>query len=229
MRILAYLRVSTDRQAEQGNGLDDQEARIRAWARANGHKIIGWHRDEGISGSNGIESREALPVALGMIKRGEAAGIVVKCLDRLARDLVIQETLLAEIRRMGGEVFTTSAAEQDYLTDDPDDPSRKLIRQILGAVNEYERSMIKLRLRSGRKIKAAKGGYAYGSPAFGQRVEGRQLVTDEDEAAAVARIRQMHDAGKSLRQIAAELDKEGIRPKRGDRWHPQTVARVVRR
>ena len=48
---------------------------------------------------------------------------------------------------MGAEVFSTSDAEQGYLQDDPSDPSRKLIRQVLGAVAEYERAMIRLRLR----------------------------------------------------------------------------------
>jgi DNA invertase Pin-like site-specific DNA recombinase len=80
-------------------------------------------------------------------------GVVVYRLDRLARDLIVQETLLAEVWRMGREVFSTSAAEQGYLADDPHAPSRKLIRQVLGAVNEYERSMIShYRLAAGKPI-----------------------------------------------------------------------------
>ncbi len=142
MKLVAYLRVSTDRQAEHGLGLDVQEAAIKAWAKQNGHRIVLWTRDEGVSGSNGLETREALPEALGAVQGRTAAGIAVYRLDRLARDLVLQEQLLAEIKRMGGQLFTTSAAEADYLEDDPSDPSRRLIRQILGAVNEYERSMI---------------------------------------------------------------------------------------
>ncbi len=58
---------------------------------------------------------------------GTVGGIAVYRLDRLARDLVLQEQLLAEVRRMGGQLFTTSAAEAGYLADDPDDPSRRLI------------------------------------------------------------------------------------------------------
>ena len=87
-----------------------------------------------MSGSNGIDQRRALGDALELISDGKAAGLVVYRLDRLARDLIIQETLLAEVRRLGGEVFSTSVAEAGYLNDDPDDPSRKLIRQVLGAV-----------------------------------------------------------------------------------------------
>jgi DNA invertase Pin-like site-specific DNA recombinase len=74
-------------------------------------------------------------------------------------------TASRRVRRLGGGAFSTSAAESGYLVDDPDDPSRKLIRQILGAVSEYERAMIPLRLRSGRHRKAKHGGFAYGAAA----------------------------------------------------------------
>lgn len=141
----------------------------------------------------------------------------------------MQETLLAEVRRLGGEVFSMSAAEAGYLSDDPDDPSRKLIRQVLGAVAEYERSMIALRLRSGRKRKAKDGGYAYGAPPFGFRVVDGELVPDESEQDTLSRARKLQRSGASIRAIAATLTSEGRRTKRGTRWHPTTVARVLRR
>lgn len=155
--------------------------------------------------------------------------MVVYRLDRLARDLVVQVTLLAEVRRMGGEVLSTAPSESDYLTDDPDDPTRKLIRQILGAVNEYERAMIGVRLRSGRRMKAHKGGYAYGSPPVGYRAEGKALVVEETESRAVARARDLREQGKSLRVIAGTLEEEGHRAKRGGSWHPTTLARALAR
>jgi DNA invertase Pin-like site-specific DNA recombinase len=117
--------------------------------------------------------------------------LIVYRLDRLARDLVLQEQLLADIRRMGADVFSTSSAEGSYLTDDPDDPSRKLIRQVLGAVNEYERAIIALRLRSGRRKKYDNGGYAFGSPPYGWRAVRRDLVEDPEEQAALARMREL--------------------------------------
>jgi DNA invertase Pin-like site-specific DNA recombinase len=130
---------------------------------------------------------------------------------------------------MGTEVFTTSAAETGYLADDPDDPSRKLICQVLGAVAEYERSMIALRLRSGRARKAEKGGFAYEAPAFGYRAEGKELVGDDAEQATLARIFQLQAAGNSLREIAATLQAEGHRPRRSSRWQPGTLGRIVAR
>ena len=133
--------------------------------------------------------------------------------------MLLQEQLLREVWQMGAEVFSALGSEQN-LRDDPDDPGRKMLRQILGAVNEYERSIIVLRLRKGRAAKAARGGYAYGSPAFGQRSVDRKLVTDERERAVAERIVSMRGAGRSFRQIAAELNAEGITSKRGGGWHP---------
>jgi len=228
MRIASYIRVSTDRQAE-GFGPEIQEQAIQTWAKANHHKVAAVVRDDGISGAKDLEHRTGLAEALGLVRDGTVGGIAVYRLDRLARDLVLQEQLLAEVRRMGGQLFTTSAAEAGYLADDPDDPSRRLIRQVLGAVSEYERTMIALRLRSGRRRKADKGGFAYGSPAYGYQAVRGELVVDEAEQTTVTRVAELHRAGASLRAIGATLEAEGRPPKRGQRWHPQTVAGIVRR
>jgi DNA invertase Pin-like site-specific DNA recombinase len=130
---------------------------------------------------------------------------------------------------MGAQVFTTSDAEAGYLGDDPDDPSRKLIRQILGAVNEYERAMIRLRLRTGRARKREHGYAGDGPPPFGYRAEARQLVEDAGEQAVVARIRVLRGEGRSLREIAATLSAEGYRPKRSSTWHPGSLRLIVNR
>ena len=229
MKVAAYLRVSTDVQAERGHGLDVQEAAVRTWAKAHKHQVVSVCRDEGASGSNGLDTREGLADAFACIKAGEAAGLIVYRLDRLARDLIVQETLLAELRRMDAEVFSTSAAEAGYLGDDPDDPSRKLIRQVLGAVSEYERSMIALRMRSGRRRKAEAGGYSYGGPPFGKRAVGGALVPDETEQAALTLIRQMAAAGASTRATAAALNEAGHKPRRAGEWTFPSVAKILRR
>ncbi len=219
--------MSTDKQADEGLGLDVQRQAIKRWAVKHEHKIIETHADEGVSGAKDLDERLGLADALALLKSGKAEGLVVYRLDRLARDLVLQEQLLAEVHRAGGRVFSTSEAEQHYLVDDPDDPSRRLIRQVLGAVSEYEREMISLRLRSGRRRKAELGGYAYGSPRFGCAAVGRELVPDEEERETLRRMQQLRAEGASLRAIAATLDGEGRRPRRSDRWHPATVRRAL--
>jgi len=230
MRVVAYLRVSTDRQAEQGLGLEVQEHAIRDWALAHDHEIAAWFRDEGVSGADSLELRLGLADALEALRSDHAGGgLVVYRLDRLARDLVAQEHLLADMHRMGAEVFSTSNAEASYLTDDPDDPSRKLIRQLIGAVNEYERSIIALRLRSGRRRKAENGGYAYGAPGFGYRAEGRELVAVPEEQVTLTRMRELRAAGTTYEGIARVLGQEGHATKRGGRWSGKVIRDVLRR
>lgn len=227
MKVVAYLRVSTDKQAEEGLGLDVQEQAIRRWAKSEGHRVVLLCRDAGVSGSSGLDSRRELPDALEMLHGQGAQGLVVYRLDRLARDLVLQEQLLMEVRRAGAEVFSTSPSEQDYLKDDPDDPSRRLIRQVLGAINEYERGMIRLRLRRGQQRKAEKGGYAGGRPPYGYRADGRALVPIPDEQAIIRQARELRDIGLSYREIAERLTSDSSYPRSGGVWHPTMVARMV--
>lgn len=237
MKLAAYLRVSTDLQAERGLGLDVQERGIKAWAKKEGHQIVLWARDEGLSGSNGVDTRVGLLDALAALtdsrqpasrRTGVAEGVVVYRLDRLARALTIQETTLATIWAMGASAYSVDIGE--VAKDDPDDPMKTALRQMIGVFAELERGMINARLRSGRKLKAERGGYAgYGSPALGYRAEGRELVADEREQAALERIRQLHGEGRSLREIAATLTAEGYKPKRSDRWHPETLKRIIAR
>jgi len=226
VKLVAYLRVSTDVQAE-GLGLDGQRAAITEWAGTQAHEIAAEFTDAGVSGSNGLVTRTGLADAFTVLRNGDASGIVVYRLDRLARDLIIQEQLLAEARQHGWSVFSTSAGEAAYLEDDPGDPSRKMIRQVLGAVAEYERSMIALRLRSGRARKAQAGGFAYGAPPYGYAAVDGGLVEVAEEQATLSRIRRDHHDGKSLRAIAETLNAEGVKPRRGQAWHPGVIVRLV--
>jgi DNA invertase Pin-like site-specific DNA recombinase len=245
LKVAAYIRVSTDRQAEEGQGLDVQRRAIRQWAKSNGHLVTMWTADEGLSGSNGLDSRAGLLEALSAVSEQSVTGIVVYRLDRLARDLVLQEQLLAEVWRVGGRVFSTSPSEDAYL--DPNgadtDPSRKLIRQVLGAVAEYERSMIRLRMSAGRARKAERlrpesptgHAYAYGAPPYGWRADGRELVPVPEEQLVLARIAELRESGTSLRGVAACLKDDGFKPRafkrreHPDDWHPQTLRRIIAR
>lgn len=236
MRVVGYVRVSTDRQAEEGLGLEVQERALRSWAKAGGHRLVALYRDEGLSGSKDAADRPGLADALAalrqagkVVRSGEvwAEGLVVPRLDRLARDLVLQEQLLAEVRRVGGVMFSAAAGEAHYLEDDPSDPSRALIRQVLGAVAQYERSMIALRLMAGRRRKAERGGYAGGGRPFGYRAEQTELVVDVDEMATLDRARELRGEGLSLRAIGAQLTAEGRHPRRAARWHPEVLRSIL--
>lgn len=227
MRLVAYLRVSTDKQVEQGMGLTVQEQAVKAWAKANDCRLVAIYRDEGISGSNGVDTRIGLHQALRAIQDGEADGLILYKLDRLARQLTIQEATLAQIWKHGGTVFTCDLGQVHK--DDPDDPMRTAMRQMVGVFAQLERGMISARMRGGRSAKAQAGGYAYGAPAFGETARDRKLIVDPAEAETVARIVELKGEGRSLREIADTLHVEGRPAKRGGRWHPKTVASVLKR
>lgn len=223
MNLVGYTRVSTAAQVDDGLGLEVQTEAIEQWCAQHGHELVAVHRDEGISGAKEQADRPGLGAALAACE-DLAEGLVVYRLDRLARHLVVQETIIEQLTRRGRRVFSTR--EDDI---DDEDPTRVLIRQVLGVIAQYERALITARLQAGRHAKAARGGFAFGSPGFGWRSEAGELVVDEREQQAIARMIELRNGGASLRVIARTLDAEGITPKRAARWHSAMVGRVLAR
>lgn len=84
--------------------------------------------------------------------------------------------------------------------------------------------------RQGWEAKREAGGYIGGRPPIGYRAQSGDLVADAREQAIVARIRELRDAGCSLRAIADVLTEEGRRNRAGTvSWHPETISRICRR
>lgn len=225
LRLVAYLRVSTDAQVADGFGLQVQAEAVAAWAKANGHRIVRTCSDEAVSGTIDCFDRDGFACAIDAIESGAADALLIPRLDRLARQLTIQEAVLAHIWQRGGRVFTTDGGE--VLPDDADDPARTAMRQMAGVFAQLDRAMIAKRLRDGRKAKASKGGYVAGSPPYGFRAEHGELVPDSDEQAVLDRMKRMREAGSSLRDIAAALNADGISSKRGATWSPSTISRIL--
>ena len=229
VRLIGYRRVSTAGQVDR-YGLPVQETDLRTYARAHREtvKLLRIETEEGKSGTLPPDERPALLAALKAIESGEADGLLLPGdLDRLARELAVQEAVMSQVWKAQGVIHTTTRGEVP--ADDPDDPMRTAIRQFMGVFAQLDRAMTAKRMRNGRKAKAAAGGYAYGSPAFGQRSDDGELVPDEREAAIAARIADLRADGKSLREIAAQLDADGLPAKRGGTWSPVTVSRVLAR
>lgn len=230
MKLAAYLRVSTDKQAEEGNGLDVQERMIRAWVKRNKHELVSLHTDAGLSGTLPAEDRPALAAVLAAVRAGEVDGVIVRDLDRLAREVTTQEAVLADLwRRPDVEVFAVTTGL--VARDDPDDPMRTAMRQMMGVFAGLERRMLVKRMRDGRKAKAARGGHAVGRPAYGWRAEGSELVPVDAEQMILRRILRLHKAGNSTRAIAAALNADpAVGPtKAGAEWSSQVVSRILAR
>lgn len=226
MKLIGYARVSTIGQVKDGLGLPTQERLLRAWAKREGHKIVRIISENGKSGTLPDTERPGLLETLNALRLGEVEGLVVTSMDRLARALTVQEAVLAKVWAMGGAAFTVDGGE--VAKDDPDDPMRTALRQIVGVFAELDRRMIVKRLRNGRATKAANGGHSVGVAPFGWRAEDAELVVDEGEQRVIATIRQWSEDGESLAGIARRLNESGTPARRG-RWHPTTVSRVLAR
>ncbi len=224
LRALGYLRVSTDEQV-QGNGLVVQEQAIKRYCKTNAVRLVGMESDEGISGSNGLERRLGLATALARLEAGDADCLVVYRLDRLARDYVLQELLVNRLREAGTPL---RSATEDIETD-TDDPTKVLVRQILGSIGQYERALIRGRMQAGKMVKAARGGYVGGQPGYGKRAEDAELVDEPEEAAVVAMVTALRRDGASYRAICEALSQAGMRPRRAGTWHPMVVRNIARR
>lgn len=235
-RLVAYLRVSTIEQQAHGFGLDVQRRAIRDAARALDARIVGWCSDEGLSGALPAEDRPGLECALDKIDNGEADGLIVRDLDRLARSVTVQEALLARVWLVGHASVFTSLPPTEVMRDDPDDPMRTAMREMAGVFAGLERRMIAKRLRDGRRAKSAAGGHATGATPFGWKSARRgpgnpngALVPVPAEQAALRRMWELSAAGSSTRQIADTLTAEGHQTKRGGRWASATVSRILTR
>jgi DNA invertase Pin-like site-specific DNA recombinase len=226
VRLVGYPRVSSRGQVRADVSLPNQDREIRAWARRNDHRIVGMF-PEGRSGALDLDDRVALTAAIDLIAAGKAEGLVCYSLDRLAREITVQEAILAAVWEAGGRVFTTDHGE--VLQDDPDDPMRTGMRKMAGVMYELDRLFVVARLRRGRRLKAERGGFAGGGVRYGFTTERKRLVPDQAERDVARRIRRLHQAGHSIRAIADQLNAEQIPAKRGGRWHPTTVARVLGR
>ena len=158
-------------------------------------------KEEGVSGAKDLENRPALQEMNEALHSNGTKLVLVKKLDRLARDLMIQESIIADMRRNEFEIV--SAMEPDLCSDDP---SRVMIRQILGAFSQYERAMIVTKLRGARQRIRAKAGRCEGRKPYGTR-------TGESEV--IERMKQLRKPGMAVDRIAETLNVEGINASAG--------------
>ena len=102
--------------------------------------MVSWQTDT-ISGMSELASRAGWLAAETLVKGRKADGMVVARLDRLARDVLVQELLLRNTHRLGGVMLSARESENDLLPGESKDPSRKLFRTMIRAISEYDPEM----------------------------------------------------------------------------------------
>ncbi len=211
-KAFAYLRVSGKGQVE-GDGFTRQLGEIREYARAHGIRLVKVFREEGVSGTKDLENRPAFVELMEALHSNGVKLVLIEKLDRLARDLMVQETIIGDLRKHGFQLV--SVLEPDLLQDDP---TRKLMRQLMGAIAEYEKSMIVLKLRGARARTKAKTGRCEGRKPYGFY---------PGESAVIARMRELRTAGLGFDRIAEQLNADGLKPRKGERWWGRSINNVL--
>jgi DNA invertase Pin-like site-specific DNA recombinase len=139
--------------------------------------------------------------------------VLIEKLDRLARDLMVQETIIGDLRKRSFDLV--SVTEPDLLQNDP---TRILMRQIFGAIAQYEKAMIVAKLRGARLRMKAKTGRCEGRKPFGYY---------EGEETALERMKVLRETGVGFDRIADILNAEGLKPRTGARWWGKTVNNIL--
>lgn len=220
MKAVAYLRVSSDEQAQSGLGLEAQEATCTTAAGRLGAALVATHTDAAISGATGLEQRPGLLEAVGELGRGDV--LLVAKRDRLGRDPIAVAMIEAAVARRGARVVSAAGEGTEG-----DGPADVLMRRLVDAFSEYERLLIGARTKAALQAKRRRGERA-GAVPFGYTAdEAGRLIPDEGEQRVLALVRSLRDQGLSIRQIAAELNTRNL-PARGSRWHSTTIARLLK-
>lgn len=219
---LGYLRVSGKGQVA-GDGFPRQQEAICRYAKANAIEIVDEYRDEGVSGTKDLDHRDGLSDLITRIRSNGVRLVLVERADRLARDLMVGEVLLAEFRKLGVTVIAADSGTD--LTAGDDDPTRVLIRQVLWAVAQFEKSVIVAKLKAARIRKRKANGRCEGRKPFGTK------PGEEETLALIRRLRRKPRGGERLSYdaIAARLNAEGVPTRTGKAWMGPTVCGIVKR
>ena len=218
-KAVAYLRTSS--RANVGPDKDSdkrQRAAIAAYANASGFEIVSEFYDQAVSGADPITDRPGFAEMLAALLANGARTIIVESPDRFARDLMVQ---LAghDLLKAQGVALIAASAPQHFLEETP---TAVMVRQILGAVAQFEKATTVAKLAAARRRKRI---------ATGKKVEGRKSHAEaRPEVVKLAKTlaRKKPKGGRlSLRAIAGALAARGFLNERGKPFNPKSVAAML--
>lgn len=217
-RAAAYYRTSS---ATNVNG--DSEARQRAaiqeYAKRAGLRVEKEFYDAAVSGADPIDARKGFMALLAWATDQGVDTILVENANRFARDLIVQETGHELLGRQGFKLIATD--DPDAFTGDT--PTARMVRQILGAVAEFEKASLVAKLKGARDR---------ASEQRGRRIEGRKGYDQTSpglirEAKRLARRSPKTGKRRSLRDIASELATLGFTTTSGNAFSASQVQRLI--
>lgn len=228
MNAVIYCRVSSERQANEGHGLDGQERRCREYAKAYGYTVIQAFRDEGASG--GTFARPALQDMFSfMEKRKDIDMVLFEDVSRIARDMGVHIQILSKITQLGAKYQTVNQPIEDTAVG-------TFIVQSLANVAELHRNLnaqnvkhkMKARLESGHWTFDNPPGYVY------QTIEGhgRLLVPDEPKASIIKEALEGFASGRFQTQAHVQdfLQSKNFKHRgKTTTVHPEQVRRILSR
>lgn len=211
-----YCRVSGSTQAsEDANGIPRQLDSCSRFAAENNIEIDGEPFIEAYTGTD-LENRPQLRRMREQLMSGATKTVIIESLTRIARDLLVQESIIGDFRKHGITLLSATRGEEELCGNDP---TRKFIRQVLGAVSEFERSVIVKRMQDGKRRARAAGRSIGGRHSYGR---------DPREVELVNRVFHLRRSGFNLVRITAVLEEEGFRTRKGTLLKPMQVSRILR-
>jgi DNA invertase Pin-like site-specific DNA recombinase len=223
VRLVGYTRVSRggkrDATSERFITEKEQRRQVKAYAEAHGHEVVAWFADKDESG--GKASRPEFDLALAMVERGDADGLIVAKLDRFMRSLSHGVATIERIEKQWGRKFVSVTESSDTST-----ASGRLILNVLMSFAEFERERQQEAWEIAKRSAIGRGVYISATPPFGyDRDENGRLHPNAD-AKAVRRVFKERARGASWNKCADVLDR--LAPKAsGGNWTRQTVERVI--
>jgi len=218
VKAFGYIRVSGKGQID-GDGFPRQEKAIRDYAKANGIEIVKIFREEGVSGT--LQDRPALvDMVIELEENGHGVKtVLVEKMNRLARDLMIQENIIHDLQQKGFNLI--SAVEGDDLLSN--DPTMVLIRQVLGSISQYEKQMLVQKLKASRQRIRARG----------QKCEGRKSYAEAkpEVLQEIKKLRRKPRGGKRMawEAVSAILNEKGWLTASGKTFTGNNVSTILHR
>lgn len=216
---VAYLRCSTDKQAEQGLTLEVQESKVRAYAALYDIHLVTIIVDAGASAKT--LDRAGLQQALMMLKTGAADALLVMKLDRLSRSVADLGVLVEKYFQRAALLSVTEQL-------DTRSAGGRLCLNLLASVAQWERETIGERTSYAMQAKKEKGERVGAVPfGFVLDADAKRLRAVEAEQHAITLARRLRADGLSLRQVAERLEDEGHLARSGRRLAPEQVRRLT--